>query len=257
MAWRSSPRPARRRPAPRSRGAQLPDVPGRQRLEHQHLAAAGRSPQRGVDGQHGQRHHLPAPGLRALGRSHQPLRHPLHRGVARAARWSTSSFQYSRRERSRALPVRRRHADRGRRAVDGRPPRHHGQPEHVHPLRALRRPRTAPSGSTAGSGAIWNLNSNALRPSGWTSADAAGLPDPARAAALRRGAVGQHHPRHPHDGRDHGQRVHLAGPPRGRARRATPTSPRWARASGSRRASTSRATRPRPRSSCGPCSSTA
>ena len=33
-----------------------------------------------------------------------------------------------------------------------------------------------PAGSTAGSGAIWNLNSNALRPSGWTSADAAGLP---------------------------------------------------------------------------------
>jgi hypothetical protein len=28
----------------------------------------------------------------------------------------------------------------------------------------------------AGSGAIWNLNSNQLRPSGWTSADAAGLP---------------------------------------------------------------------------------
>ncbi len=29
---------------------------------------------------------------------------------------------------------------------------------------------------SAGSGAIWNLNSNALRPAGWTSADAAGLP---------------------------------------------------------------------------------
>ena len=29
---------------------------------------------------------------------------------------------------------------------------------------------------TAGSGAIWNLNSNVLRPDGWTSADAAGLP---------------------------------------------------------------------------------
>jgi hypothetical protein len=28
----------------------------------------------------------------------------------------------------------------------------------------------------AGSGAIWNLGSNALRPNGWTSADAAGLP---------------------------------------------------------------------------------
>jgi hypothetical protein len=29
---------------------------------------------------------------------------------------------------------------------------------------------------TAGSGAIWNLKSNRLRPAGWTSADAAGLP---------------------------------------------------------------------------------
>ena len=28
----------------------------------------------------------------------------------------------------------------------------------------------------AGSGAVWNLSSNALRPAGWTSADAAGLP---------------------------------------------------------------------------------
>jgi len=32
------------------------------------------------------------------------------------------------------------------------------------------------SGSTAGSGAVWNLRSDALRPAGWTSADAAGLP---------------------------------------------------------------------------------
>lgn len=32
------------------------------------------------------------------------------------------------------------------------------------------------SGSTAGSGAIFNLSSDALRPAGWTSADAAGLP---------------------------------------------------------------------------------
>jgi hypothetical protein len=31
-------------------------------------------------------------------------------------------------------------------------------------------------GWKAGSGAIWNLSSNRLRPSGWTSADAAGLP---------------------------------------------------------------------------------
>jgi hypothetical protein len=32
------------------------------------------------------------------------------------------------------------------------------------------------NGSTAGSGAIWQLRSNQLRPEGWTSADAAGLP---------------------------------------------------------------------------------
>jgi hypothetical protein len=32
------------------------------------------------------------------------------------------------------------------------------------------------AGSTAGSGATWSLGSNALRPSTWTSADAAGLP---------------------------------------------------------------------------------
>jgi hypothetical protein len=34
----------------------------------------------------------------------------------------------------------------------------------------------AGSGWQAGSGAIWNLRSNRLRPKGWTSADAAGLP---------------------------------------------------------------------------------
>jgi hypothetical protein len=34
----------------------------------------------------------------------------------------------------------------------------------------------SPNGSTAGSGAIWSLRSDALRPATWTSADAAGLP---------------------------------------------------------------------------------
>jgi hypothetical protein len=36
--------------------------------------------------------------------------------------------------------------------------------------------RRTSSGWTAGSGAVWNLRSNHLRPAGWTSADAAGLP---------------------------------------------------------------------------------
>jgi hypothetical protein len=43
----------------------------------------------------------------------------------------------------------------------------------LYELYALRR---AGSGWAAGSGAIWNLRSNVLRPAGWTSADAAGLP---------------------------------------------------------------------------------
>ena len=37
-------------------------------------------------------------------------------------------------------------------------------------------PRRSGSGWEAGSGAVFNLRSNALRPEGWTSADAAGLP---------------------------------------------------------------------------------
>jgi hypothetical protein len=36
--------------------------------------------------------------------------------------------------------------------------------------------RYSAKGSTAGSGAVWTLRSNALRPAAWTSADAAGLP---------------------------------------------------------------------------------
>jgi hypothetical protein len=48
------------------------------------------------------------------------------------------------------------------------------------------------SGWKAGSGAIWNLSSNRLRPSGWTSADAAGLPilpGLARYDEFKRGAI--------------------------------------------------------------------
>ncbi|MDQ3956202.1 MAG: hypothetical protein M3285_11715, partial [Actinomycetota bacterium] len=37
-------------------------------------------------------------------------------------------------------------------------------------------PKEDGSGWRAGSGAIWDLDSNRLRPKGWTSADAAGLP---------------------------------------------------------------------------------
>jgi hypothetical protein len=48
------------------------------------------------------------------------------------------------------------------------------------------------SGWKAGSGAIWNLRSNHLRPAGWTSADAAGLPilpGLARFDEVKRGSI--------------------------------------------------------------------
>ena len=51
---------------------------------------------------------------------------------------------------------------------------------------------TGAGGWKAGSGAIWNLRSNALRPAGWTSADAAGLPifpGLARYDEVARGAI--------------------------------------------------------------------
>jgi hypothetical protein len=51
---------------------------------------------------------------------------------------------------------------------------------------------TSSGGWRAGSGAIWNLRSNRLRPPGWTSADAAGLPilpGLARYDEVARGAV--------------------------------------------------------------------
>jgi hypothetical protein len=47
-------------------------------------------------------------------------------------------------------------------------------------------------GWRAGSGAVWNLRSNRLRPAGWTSADAAGLPilpGLARYDEVRRGGI--------------------------------------------------------------------
>ena len=60
----------------------------------------------------------------------------------------------------------------------------------LHELFALR--RTASGGWRAGSGATWDLRSERLRPKGWTSADAAGLPIYpllARSDEARRGVI--------------------------------------------------------------------
>ena len=59
------------------------------------------------------------------------------------------------------------------------PSRPDGRPVHLHASYETCSDHTHyhPDGrSQAGSGAIWSLDSDALRPAGWTSADAAGLP---------------------------------------------------------------------------------
>jgi hypothetical protein len=74
-------------------------------------------------------------------------------------------------------------SDRGPYPIPSRPRIEHGSDRHLlildrgrcrlYELYAATRNK---AGWHAGSGAIWDLRSNALRPAGWTSADAAGLP---------------------------------------------------------------------------------
>ena len=87
------------------------------------------------------------------------------------------------------------------------------------------------SGSTAGSGAIWNLNSNALRPAGWTSADAAGLPILPGLVNYDEASSGRDGPRHPFHCAMHSADLPLASPPRSRSGR-TRAVRRWGRDSG-------------------------
>ena len=74
-------------------------------------------------------------------------------------------------------------SDRGKYPIPRRPKIESGSDRHLlivdrdacrlYELYAARKTST---GWRAGSGAIWDMGSNALRPAGWTSADAAGLP---------------------------------------------------------------------------------
>ena len=149
----------------------LPGIPGRQRVEHADHRPAGRRDS--------------ATWLASMDASTTFL-HPDY-GPSGNARSPTASrgrsslrhsplvhvtFNYAVAERP--GPVSAVGVDADRRGV--RSPRHHGEPVHVHALRALGHALPRRKESTAGSGAIWNLRSDALRPAGWTSADAAGLP---------------------------------------------------------------------------------
>jgi len=98
---------------------------------------------------------------------------------------------------------------------------------------------------SAGSGATWDLNSNAMRPLGWTSGDAAGLPILPGLVRYDEVVAGDI---------DHVIRftAPTTAPPMSGRRatrqvRAAPPTRRWAPGSGSRRASTSAASRRRTR----------
>ncbi len=84
----------------------------------------------------------------------------------------------------------------------------------------------------AGSGAVWDLGSNALRHDGWTSADAAGLPILPGLLRWREVRKGQGRPRHPLHDRRHRPTLRLAGPPPGRIGATTVATHPWAPASG-------------------------
>ena len=113
----------------------------------------------------------------------------------------------------------------------------------------------SPSGSTAGSGAIWNLNSDALRPAGWTSADAAGLPilpGLVRYDEVQAGVI-THAIRMTAESTD----TSYVWPARHEAGTSSnPDLPPMGARFRLKATSTSRATRPRRRWCCAPCSST-
>ena len=127
-----------------------------------------------MDGQPGLGQYLPPSGLRSVRRSVESLRDPVHRGASRPP-LCEHSVPVRRRERSGPYPFGSDTPIEG--GQDSTGDRHAIM---VDPstctLHELYDAHYDPSGSTAGSGAIWNLRSDALRPAGWTSADAAGLP---------------------------------------------------------------------------------
>ena len=81
-------------------------------------------------------------------------------------------FQYSSESNRGPYPIPGAPADRGRL----RPPHADRRQVHLHRCTRCGPSHHTSSGWTAGSGAIWNMESNHLRHDGWTSADAAGLP---------------------------------------------------------------------------------
>ena len=125
---------------------------------------------------------------------------------------STVTFDYDEESDHVGYPIPAAPQDRGRLG----PPHADGRQGRLPAVRAVRgAPRSAGTGRP-GSGATWDLRSNALRPEGWTSADAAGLPilpGLVRYDEVAAGAI--HHALRFTTNRTR-TTLHLPGPPRGR-----------------------------------------
>ena len=190
--WRSPPR--LRRPPPSAVGPYpslgscqvFPDPPAslppprppcqRGRLEPGHLQGPARPALRRLHRLHRlPRRRPPAPRLRLAAR----LRLPLRGRRRRPAQAADPLHRLRRRERPRALPGPAERPGRGRQRQRRRPPRARRRPRRLQALRALPRLLRRQAASRTGTptpGVDWDLRSTALRPDGWTSADAAGLP---------------------------------------------------------------------------------
>ena len=181
--------PRRRSTAPNDR--RLPGVPRRQRVEHEDVVDAARA--------HATRRHYIA-NISATGarRSCTPTSAAAARTASRS--WSCRDRSRSvadplhrvrRRERSRTVPDPAERAGRRRLASDRRPARARACNRDTCHLYELGRAFWRGDHWDADVGVNWNLASNALRPMGWTSADAAGLPILPGSRALRRGRGGR------------------------------------------------------------------
>ena len=151
----------------------------------------------------------PAPRLR-----HQPrLRHPLRgrrRRTSRRCRSSSPNTAPNPTPGPYPIPPNAPVEGGGRRR---RPARARAAGRHAASCTSCTRRARTGAGWEAGSGAVFNLRSNALRPEGWTSADAAGLPIFPLLARYQEVRAGRDRPRAARDRAAHAARLHPPGDP--------------------------------------------
>ena len=151
----------------------LRDVPGRQLLARRRRRRLKVHPRSAAWKSHMSPTRRLHPDFGPSGR--RALRHPDH-GRGRHPRQGAGDLQYADESDRGPLPARRGQQDRGRPAVHRRPARDHGRRRDLPPLRDVRDPQGRGRGGTPGRARPGTWAATPLRPRGWTSADAAGLP---------------------------------------------------------------------------------